>query len=185
MENKYLSQIISQTGGQDRSIRWFQQKIKEAGGPPTQKQLLEEGNRTLDIQLGKMYFYVYNPKHKKTLPYYDRFPLVIPFDEDNKYFTGLNFHYISIPYRLALIEQLLKFSRDYQGDQRMIFEWRQIKRLRETRPTVKKYLKQQVRSRFIELTEEEIKLALLLPVHDFKKATIQKVYYDSRRKINS
>ena len=29
--------------------------------------------------IGSMYSFYYDPKHKKTLPYYDRFPLVFPF----------------------------------------------------------------------------------------------------------
>ena len=30
------------------------------------------------FRLGNMYMFIYDPKHKETLPYYDRFPLIFP-----------------------------------------------------------------------------------------------------------
>ena len=183
MADNYFDQILSQRGGQERSFRWYQQKIREFG-IPTQRRLIETGDANFDPQIGNMNFFVYDPKHKKTLPYYDRFPLIIPIEEKNQYFLGLNFHYISIPYRISLIEKLLRFTRTAQNENRIIMEWRDIKNFREVRPVIKKYLKRHVRSPFIKITEEEYRLALMLPVQDFKKATRNKVYYDSRRMIN-
>jgi hypothetical protein len=184
MENKYFTNIISELGGEERSIRWYQRKIQESG-VPTQRQLIVDGNTTNNLMTGKLNFFVYDPKHKKTLPYYDRFPLVIPIEEFNWGFLGLNFHYISIPYRMQLIEKLQRFTRGSGENRRMMLEWSRIKNIREIRPVVKKYLYRHVRSRFVELEENEHKLALLLPVQNFRKASIYKVYYDSRRMINS
>ena len=33
-----------------------------------------------DIALGKMFFYKYDPKFEKKLPYWDMYPLVFPFE---------------------------------------------------------------------------------------------------------
>ena len=184
MAEYYFDRILSQTNGQERSFRWFQQKIREFG-VPTQRQLIEAGDTRFDLNIGNMNFFVYDPKHKKTLPYYDRFPLIIPIEEKNTYFLGINFHYLSIPYRISLIEKLIKFQRTVANEQRIILEWRDIKRFREVRPAIKKYLKRNVRTTFVKIKEEEFRLALMLPVQDFAKATKYKVYYDSRRMINT
>lgn len=184
MAEYYFDRILSQTNGQERSFRWFQQKIREFG-VPTQRQLIEAGDTRFDLNIGNMNFFVYDPKHKKTLPYYDRFPLIIPIEEKNNYFLGINFHYLSIPYRISLIEKLLKFQRTQQNEKRIIAEWRNVKNFREVKPTIKKYLKNHLRSPFIKIQEQEYRLALMLPVQNFAKATKYKVYSDSRRMINS
>jgi hypothetical protein len=42
--------------------------------------------------VGSMYMYYYDPKHKQTLPYYDRFPLVFPYRKVPGGFMGINLH---------------------------------------------------------------------------------------------
>lgn len=37
----------------------------------------EQVNLKNRVGSGQMYMFYYDPKHKKTLPYYDRFPLII------------------------------------------------------------------------------------------------------------
>tara|TARA_A100001015_G_C14813830_1_gene641884 strand:- start:119 stop:676 length:558 start_codon:yes stop_codon:yes gene_type:complete len=182
MAENYFNSILEQKGGQERSYNWFQRKIRQFG-IPSQKRLVETGDASFDLQVGNMNFFIYDPKHKETLPYYDRFPLIVPIDESNKYFLGLNFHYVSIPFRIAIIEKLLKFNVESRGTRRILVEWNQIKNIKEIRPTIKKYLKSHVRSPFVKMTDEEYPIALMLPVQDFKKATRNKVYYDSRRII--
>jgi len=184
MADNYFEQIVSQTGGQDRSIRWYQRKIKEIG-VPTQRYLVNENRARRDLREGKFHFFMYDPKHKKTLPYYDKFPLVLSFEEYSWGFIGLNMHYLSIPYRIALIEKLTnRFTRREDDKRGVFFKWNDINKIKEVRPAVKKYLRKHVRSPFVEIMHEEIKLAILLPVQRFEKATINKVYYDSRKMIN-
>ncbi len=73
--NAFRSGITARTKD---SRKWFQSKIKDMTMPSRQKLLkdpaLERTNRDV---VGNMYMYFYDPKHKKTLPYYDRFPLTI------------------------------------------------------------------------------------------------------------
>jgi hypothetical protein len=184
MADNYFDQILRQTGGQERSYRWFQQKVREFG-VPSQKQLLQKESTNYSLNVGSMNFFVYDAKYKKTLPYYDKFPLIIPIDETSRYFLGINFHYVSIPYRISLMEKLMRFERTRENEKRILTEWRNIKNFKEIRPTIKKYLKNHVRSPFVKIKHEEFKLALMLPVQDFTNVTRNKVYYDSRRMINS
>jgi len=55
----------------------------------------KSGTLTGRMWLGKMYFFVYNPKHKITLPYYDMFPLVLPIERYSNGFLGINFHFLA------------------------------------------------------------------------------------------
>ena len=43
---------------------------------------------------GRLNLFFYDPKFKKTLPYYDTFPLVLPLEPIKGGFIGMNFHYL-------------------------------------------------------------------------------------------
>ena len=72
---------------------WFEKKAKELG--PIGKRVLSD-DRLLDGQQtrpGDMVMYTYNPKLRRTLPYYDTFPLTIVVAKAPGGFFGLNLHY--------------------------------------------------------------------------------------------
>ena len=46
------------------------------------------------IALGKMFFYKYDPKWAKKLPYWDMYPLVFPFEKAPGGYYGFNLQYI-------------------------------------------------------------------------------------------
>ena len=66
-------------------------------------------------KIGRMYLFHYNAKYKDILPYWDRYPLVFPFDPvPGGYiegFYGINLHYLPIKQRIALMSALI----DAQG----------------------------------------------------------------------
>ena len=65
--------------GSSASRTWLRTKIGEL--KPSPSKLMKDANRLKDSSMiGKMYFYFYDPKTKDSLPYYDRFPLVIPIE---------------------------------------------------------------------------------------------------------
>ena len=51
------------------------------------------------------------------------------------------------------------------------------------KPAIKKYLWRQVQSNFLRVDVDEMAIAIYLPVAQFKKASLGKVFADSRRKI--
>ena len=53
--------ILKKTGGKDRSIRWFREKVKELGEVPPQR-LIREGIVTARPTFGTMNFFMYSPK---------------------------------------------------------------------------------------------------------------------------
>jgi len=56
-------------------------------------------------------------------------------------------------------------------------------RFKAFKPTIKKYLRSQVKSRFMKIDSVEWDMALFLPLQKFQKATAQEVYKDSRNAI--
>jgi len=179
----YFDDLLEKTGGKDRSVRWFRDKIKELGTPPA-RQLVSEGLIRGRPGLGRMNFFYYDAKNKATLPYWDRFPLVLPIEEYNDGFLGLNFHYLSIPMRLKLLNVISEYATNDRMDEttRIRLTWNRIKRNPIVRPTVKRYLADHVKSSFRVISAEEMMAAVLLPVQRFVPANIEnKVYADSRR----
>ena len=79
-------------GGRNMSTTWFRNKIKELGDPtPTNYFVMVDVSSTPFDGLLNMFFY--DPKMKKKLPYYDRFPLILPIETYSNGFLGINFHY--------------------------------------------------------------------------------------------
>ena len=184
-----IGSVLEKTGGKDRSIRWFREKVKELGDVPP-RQLIREGYVTTRPTFGTMNFFMYSPKYKNdpnVLPYYDRFPLVLPIEQYNDGFLGLNFHYLSIPMRLKLLNVISEYANNSNMDEttRIRLTWNRIKRNPLVKPVVKRYLADHVKSPFRRIDADEMMVAVLLPVQRFVRATDTKVYADSRRIINT
>ena len=183
-----IGNVLEQTGGKDRSIRWFREKVKELGDVPS-RQLIREGIVTSRPSFGRMNFFMYSPKYKdnrNVLPYYDRFPLIMPVEPLQEYrdgFMGLNFHYLSIPMRLKLLNVISEYANNDNMDDttRIRLTWNRIKRNPMVRPTIKRYLYDHVQTPFRRIDADEMMVAVLLPVQQFVRATENKVYADSRR----
>ena len=53
MATEFIQKVVEATGGKDRSISWFQNKIREFGSP-TSAQLIREGKRRSTPFFGKL-----------------------------------------------------------------------------------------------------------------------------------
>ena len=78
-QSKYIQSVIDATRGRPRSTQWYKDKIKEFGQPGAQA-LIRDGKRSSAPHYGRLNMFFYNQKHRKTLPYYDTFPLVLPLE---------------------------------------------------------------------------------------------------------
>jgi hypothetical protein len=148
------------------------------------KRNLRNTNRPM---IGHMYFYIYDPKWKKILPYYDVFPLVIPIEYYNDGFLGMNLHYLPYIMRAKLLDHLfsLEHSHTVNGkkEKYMAVSYGILKGLAGTpvfEPTIKRYLYSHVRSPFAEVLSDEWENAAFLPVEQFRKANKREVWADSR-----
>jgi hypothetical protein len=174
-----------------KSRAWFDQQAllmsRQAITPP---KVLKGNPEQLKMVIvpGKLYMFLYDPKLKNELPYYDRFPLVFPFRKVQGGFLGLNMHYLPYQLRIRLLDRLMQFASNNKLNEatRIKYSWALIdgaSRFNGAIPCVKHYLDNHVRSAFREVPSYDWATAMMLPVERFVGATTQQVWLDSKRKM--
>lgn len=176
------------------SQEWFLSNLRKLKGLEPNSLLRSRrrqvGNmlpRNDDRLIGNMFMYVYDAKHKKTLPYWDRFPLVIPMEKYKDGILGMNMHYLPPRVRAQLFNRLLGRISDNNFDQktRLILSYNILNSTRRYsffKPTIKRYLNSQIRSNIIKIPSDEWEMAIFLPTEQFVGASKLKVWADSRKK---
>jgi len=182
--SKFIQSVKDEAKGRPRSTAWYREKIKEFGKPGAQD-LIRDGKRNNKPFYGKLNMFFYDPKFKKTLPYYDTFPLVLPLETYSDGFLGINFHYLPMSLRIRLLDGLVDYSNNTAFDEttRLIVDYSKLKSLRIIRPTIHKYLSGYTKSQFRRIDADEFTIAVLLPVQRFKKASAAEVWKESRSMI--
>ena len=172
-----------------RSKGWFEKQVAALGQQGITPNKVMSGKPVdlrQSIMPGNLYMYVYDPKTKEELPYYDRFPLVFPFRKTQDGFYGLNMHYLPYEFRIKLLDELLVFKSNSRWDEttRIKYSWALIdgvSRFKAAQPCVKQYLNSHVRSQFRQIYSEDWATAMLLPVERFVGASKQQVWTESKR----
>jgi len=182
--SKYIQSVVKAAKGRPKSTLWFRDKIAEFG-KPTAMDLIKDGKRNARPFYGNLNMFFYDPKFKKTLPYYDRFPLVLPIERYSDGFLGINLHYLPIPLRISLLDELMDYSTDTKFDSKtkINVNYSRLKSVGLIKPTLKRYLAGQVKSMFRKIDADEFTVATLLPVQRFTKANDKTVWSDSRSMI--
>ena len=184
----------------DDSIKWYRTKIRELsgyGGDPhysrgsaLRTELLNDTKRgkTFPFQ-GFMYLFVYDPKLKKTLPYYDKFPLVFPIQFYDDGFLGINLHYLGYRSRLLLFNELATLANKPQTNSRarLVMAYKALRgmaRFKAFKPCIKRYLDKHIISNFIKIDAPDWETAIFLPVENFAKKPKIFVWSDSEAIIS-
>lgn len=187
MQNKSFTDLRIDPKNVDKSVQWFHAQIRKLGQLNGQNIMTERAFLVNRITPGKMYLFFYDPKHKNTLPYYDSFPLVLPFRKVKNGFFGLNLHYLPYGARFKLLGYLSEYLNNDKMDEstKLRITWNILNsstKLEPIRACVKQYLDDHVESRFFEVPVNTWFTAALLPVERFEGASKQKVWNDSRKK---
>ena len=182
--SKFIQAVRDEARGRPRSTQWYKDKIKEFGQPGA-LDLIRDGKRDTKPFYGKLNMFFYDPKHKKKLPYYDTFPLVLPIEKYPDGFLGINMHYLPIPLRIRLLDGLVDFSNNTKFDEstRLIVDYSKLKNINLIKPTLHRYLAGYTKSQFRRIDANEFTIATLLPVQRFKKASDTAVWKESRSMI--
>jgi hypothetical protein len=188
-----FSQILSDgaskgyTPGQTAKARqWFRDTARDfAAG---RSRIMREGRKVSAPEVGSMYHFVYDPKGKQTLPYYDKFPLIFMVGPAAGGFYGINLHYLPPTLRASLMDKLYTVASDknYNSNTKLRLSYDIMKsasKFKYFKPTFKHYLASQVKSQFLKINADEWDIALMLPTQNFAKASTDKVYTDSRMAI--
>jgi hypothetical protein len=174
-----------------KSRAWFEQQVLLMTRQQLTPQKVLTGNPeqlVTRIMPGHLYMFVYDPKTKAELPYYDRFPLVFPFRKTPDGFIGLNMHYLPYPLRINLLDNLLTYASNQRFDEttRLKYSWALIDGMSKyaaAKPCVKQYLVGHVRTQFRQVESSNWATAMLLPVERFVGASKQEIWADSRKII--
>jgi hypothetical protein len=145
---------------------------------------------------GYLYFFLYDPKLAKTLPFYDQFPFVLVLDRGDDSFLGLNFHYLDYQHRAMFFDLLYELRENRHGqttlapadDLRMrlhvTYDILQLTtQYKMFRPCLKRYLFTQIQSPLLKVGASEWDVALFLPVESFVKESKTTVWTNSESKF--
>ena len=200
-----FKELRNEAKGRELSVQWYRSKIRALAPRISAQRMLEQGKTTVKPNYGLMNLFWYKPIHAAKLSYYDVFPLVLPFKYHRNGFTGINFHYLSIPMRVALLERLQGFEQDAetyrqdefgnQTDKEVLgFRWQEIIGMRGLKKTVNRYRAKYVYSNFLKIGLDDMVVASLLPVERFytgdlwsdmqRRVQPREVWTDSRRAEN-
>lgn len=158
------------------AVKWFKSRV-DAEMSPNRKLPADKRKWKRKIhqspQIGNMYIYKYEAKWDKELPTWDRFPLMMVIGKYKDGWLGLNFHYLPLPQRYALMAALMKTVKPAN----QIWEKERLKlsyeilqgvaRSKLFEPTIKRYLFTQVRSPFSYIDPDEWRIALAMPIQKF------------------
>jgi len=168
-----------------KSREWFQSKVKELGKVNRQDLLKDTAlDPTTREIAGSMYMYFYDPKTKKTLPYYDRFPLVIMVEQAKGGFYGLNLHYLRPDIRAEFLDKLMNLAPKKLNDRSRVVKMKydllkDVQKYKEFKPCFKHYLTGHIKSKMVRVPMTEWEIAVFLPTEQFSKASKSKVWAES------
>ena len=189
-----FTDIKESAAGRELSVRWYRDRVR-ALGELRADQIIREGKEDATARIrptyGMLNLFFYFPEKPERLSYYDMFPLTLPVVKHGNGFTGLNFHYLSVPMRVRLLE-IISAGFGNEATQKMMVTYSRIKRYSYVKPTIRRYKAKAVGSLFLQIPLDDMLLGALLPVQAFYKGRLQArtmvspetVWKDSRRMIN-
>jgi hypothetical protein len=198
IRGEYASQLELQTPtNRENAQTMYKELAKELRNRPvTGRDLMGENSRRLVTRIrpqniGRLCMFYYYPKLREKLPYYDRFPLIMPIEIYDDGFLGINFHYL--PHRqraklLDLIDQNVLKGKHLSERKQISISYHILKRaIRHPSfmPCIKRYLYSHLRSKIYRVEPKDWNIVLFLPLERFEKASAAKVHIESMRKIRS
>ena len=167
---------------------WFRTKLKSMN-PINMHKMMKDDRLTKKQRprVGDMFMYAYDPKHRKTLPYYDRFPLTIMVQKAPGGFYGLNLHYLPLKQRAIFLDRLSQIANNQKYDEttRMKLSYNLLKgaaKYKYFAPCFKHYLTEQIDSKIMKVEASEWGIAIFLPTENFAKKKKTFVWKESRSK---
>lgn len=162
--------------GNNKSVKWFNDVIKSV-----------RSHKVTRPEPGKIYAFVYDAKYKDTLPYWDKYPLIIYLGNNGSLFHGLNMHYIPPKARQQMLEELLvrySSTNTITNKTRLKVRWSDVKGFFGAEQMIKAYLPQNVKGTFVEIKPSDWANVTTLPLQQFvskgKRYSANKVWGHAR-----
>ena len=177
------------------AFEWFELKRRilrpkfQADGA-IRKEILKDADRRRQQRFrGRFYMFFYNPKGKRDLSYWDRFPLIYLLKiYKNGSFLGLNFHYVDYKTRALFLSNSIKWATNQPPEEnsRLLLRYPTMKKSRKYRAykaMIKRYDPEHIRSQIIRVPGNEWEIAIHLPVEKFRQVNKRQVWMRSQRLI--
>ena len=167
------------------SMAWFRRRVQNL--KVSRIGLVAQGpQRKRVLPYGRMFNFQYDPKIKTVLPYYDRFPLVIPIQKVRGGFHGMNLHYLHPVVRAQFLDALMDFTsdRNFTIGTRMRLTYKMLKgstKLKWFKPCFKHYLTSHIQSPLLLIEPADWEIAIFLPTDSFRKVDASSVWGNSRK----
>lgn len=161
----------------NKSSRWFAETIKNN----------VKGHQVSKPQTGKLYAYIYDAKLKDTLPFWDKYPLIIYLGRGSGAYShlmyGLNLHYIPPKARQQFLEELLKQYANtptITNSTKLKIDWSKVKGFAGADKMIKAYIPGNIKGKIIEVKPSDWANVVMLPTQQFmskgKRYSATKVY---------
>jgi hypothetical protein len=156
------------------AIDWFKDSISDIQKNKQRTDPNKIFKKFSSPQIGGMYLFVYDPKTKDKLPFYDMYPLVLPIEMYIDGFLGINLHYLPPMARVRLLNALIDIDGNYKynNNQRLSLSYELLSRysgqLKGANGCLKRYLFSHVRSSFHQVENQDWEKAALLPLQRWK-----------------
>lgn len=171
---------MAQEYTKDELAEWFENLALTTKSGAARNKLFSATERYSDINsefVGNLYFFRYDPKHRLTLPLYDKYPLTIVVERYTDGFLGLNLHYLSRGGRAGALNSFAKFADNRKINKaptsghgmtnwELLVNYSSSMRGMANR-TVHRYLFTHVRSQFIRIDPDEYDKAVQLPIDEW------------------
>ena len=167
-----LKDLVKQSKG------WFNSEVVKLA---SMKEFRVKGKAISRPMPGEMYMYHYDAKHKDTLPYWDKFPLVFPFSMLPDGFIGINFHYLHYKDRIVLLSALEEIAYSTRTDVSTKLKisyniLQSVAKNKKYEKCIHRYLYTHIKSSIKKIHSDQWITACLLPNENFTGATAQQVW---------
>ncbi len=170
-----------------KSLNWYRKNVNLITGRNISRTYLMASGKDMlrsDVTIGNMYMFFYNAKHRDTLPYWHRFPLIYVIELYKDSALGINLHYLPPQLRAVIMAKLLALRNNKNNTKktRLIISYQILKSLSGVpfyQACIKRYLYTNVRSKFLKVNAKDWPSAVFLPVEQFEKKTKKEVWRDT------
>tara|TARA_Y100000310_G_C20559118_1_gene752125 strand:- start:1 stop:609 length:609 start_codon:yes stop_codon:yes gene_type:complete len=175
-----------------KSLKWYKNHIMTKY-KTVNRSTVRSSSKTRNMinpMKGKMYAFLYAPKYKVKLPYYDRWPLIIPYRPSRlNYIYAYNLHYLHPKLRLKVLYKLSpKFKNMVDKDfvpfrDKIDMMSLGSKNLRNLKACARTYLKSNMIGQPMEFSAETWPTAMFLPIAQFMKTSNkEKIWSDTKKR---
>lgn len=131
------------------------------------------------MKLGYMYTYIYNPKWRKVLPFYDVLPMMVLIGKGGDRMLGLNLHYLPYSFRVNIAKKLMKLT-----SWKKRIQYKDVKKAIESAKVpdgflyycIRTYLYSHIMSNVKEFDSQNYEMAIKNVMPKFKKETEENIY---------